>query len=134
MRKVEQRSTPMNQPEVGGARPSAHAAVAPRKNGGAATEGVSRESEIGTTTKAAAADDPRDAQIRSLKRNVVENVQMIRKMFSIEQELRKELDDIEAENDTLSVRNRQLEEGQVRLGPPPACTRDSKRYCRRMRR
>eukprot|EP00750_Incisomonas_marina_P007400 INCI1492.2.p2 GENE.INCI1492.2~~INCI1492.2.p2 ORF type:complete len:515 (-),score=95.41 INCI1492.2:28-1572(-) len=110
-RSVEQRSTFIHRPEVETG-PGGHAVV-PEKDSGAAAN-VSCESETHTRNKAAT-DDPRDAQIRSLKRNVVENVQMIRKMFSIEQELRKELDDVEAENDTLSVRNRQLEEGQERL-------------------
>ena len=54
-------------------------------------------------------------QIQQLKRNLVENVAMIRKMFSIEQELRQELDDAESENGTLAVENRRLIEEQVRL-------------------
>ena len=59
------------------------------------------------------ADAEAEKEIRSLKQNLVDNVRMIRKMFSIEQDLRKDLDNLETENGTLSLRNRQLLEQQV---------------------
>ena len=55
----------------------------------------------------------KDLEIRSLKKHLVDNVHMIRKMFSIEQNLRTELDGLERENSSLQVHNQRLQEDQV---------------------
>jgi hypothetical protein len=53
--------------------------------------------------------------VRQLKQTLVSNVEMIRKMFAVEQRLRAELDDAEEDNGALVVENNRLRAAQVRV-------------------